>query len=437
MINNPIPPITLENYSKVVKMFHQAFKLETKRAKIAHERFNVFTTLLKPGDEVRLHTRFIHCLLDPNGLHDCGPLFQDLFFETLSDLGGQNHDHTSSKPELPNYERPWNARKESRSHYGQMDILLECQGFGIAIENKIHAGEGSEQLFRYHNHLSEFYAGGGLVIYLTLDGSPSATHGDKTYLRISYEKHILAWLEKCLHETLRITPIQQALLQYRDVVRQLTGKTFAKKTMNQTADFIRRNPDVVRYRAQMSNAIEMVRADLFDRLADEMMKSLDKAGYNVAFRNNLRDNRFGIDMSGAFIITPMASSVLSQMRFAIWVERNAANSLYVGIKYPDGGYKKHLPEEDRQVLERMRLFLDQDPESSANFTRFPNESWPTGLRRLIDSLDDVCLADFLDKPTEITAADLSQGIFEHMQALEHAYVSAASPDPVNPSSHED
>ena len=53
------------------------------RLKAQHRRFNLFTTLLSAGDEVRLHTRFLHELLNPAGTHDCGDLFLKLFFETL------------------------------------------------------------------------------------------------------------------------------------------------------------------------------------------------------------------------------------------------------------------------------------------------------------------------------------------------------------------
>ena len=37
--------------------------------------FNVFTCLLIESDEVRLHSRFIHSLLDINGAHGQGEFF--------------------------------------------------------------------------------------------------------------------------------------------------------------------------------------------------------------------------------------------------------------------------------------------------------------------------------------------------------------------------
>src|ERR1035437_7363359 len=49
----------------VTKMIAEAHIRAEERAKAAHERFNVFTTLLGENDEVLLHTRFLHCLLDP------------------------------------------------------------------------------------------------------------------------------------------------------------------------------------------------------------------------------------------------------------------------------------------------------------------------------------------------------------------------------------
>ena len=55
-------------------------------------RFNVFTTVLKFDDEVRLHSRWLHYLLNPDAEHDCGTLFLDLFIQTLRQRGAQPHE---------------------------------------------------------------------------------------------------------------------------------------------------------------------------------------------------------------------------------------------------------------------------------------------------------------------------------------------------------
>lgn len=87
-----IPSSALEQLRVVGQMFDADRIRADERARVTHERFNIFTTLLKEEDEVRLHTRFIHCLLDPAGFHDCGTLFLDLFLAALKKLPGENHE---------------------------------------------------------------------------------------------------------------------------------------------------------------------------------------------------------------------------------------------------------------------------------------------------------------------------------------------------------
>jgi hypothetical protein len=137
-------------------------------------------------DEVRLHTRFIHCLLDPDGLHDCGSLFLGLFFATLTERPGKDHEGNERPSNPPTLPEGWTVKKEaSRSPYGKIDILIEhSRLFGIALENKIYAGEQGKQLENYVGYLSnKFGNDNALLLHLTIDGKRSETHkGTVPYL---------------------------------------------------------------------------------------------------------------------------------------------------------------------------------------------------------------------------------------------------------------
>jgi hypothetical protein len=132
--------LPLEAEASLLTLAHQIAEIRIRneeRERATHKRFNVFATLLKPNDEVRLHTRFIHCLQNPHGLHDCGPLFLNLFLETLqdSDLPLMDHDGPVTKRELPDKVTEWLVSKETQKlGHGQLDILLESASYGIAIE---------------------------------------------------------------------------------------------------------------------------------------------------------------------------------------------------------------------------------------------------------------------------------------------------------------
>ena len=122
MADPTIPLQALEHFRKVADMFEEANVRDVDRAKVSHERFNIFTTLLQEHDEVRLHTRFLHCLLDPNGYHDCRSLFLRLFFETLAERPGKDHEDREriSPIPLPPSES-WTVEKEAPVDSRQKD----------------------------------------------------------------------------------------------------------------------------------------------------------------------------------------------------------------------------------------------------------------------------------------------------------------------------
>src|SRR5438046_832839 len=95
------PTFPTRALEQLLEMLREAETRADERSKVTHERFNVFTTLLEAHDEVRLHTRFLHCLLDPKGCHDCESLFLDLFSATLAEFPGVNHDGFPARPNLP------------------------------------------------------------------------------------------------------------------------------------------------------------------------------------------------------------------------------------------------------------------------------------------------------------------------------------------------
>jgi len=225
--------------------------------KAAKARFNLFTVLLDETDECRLHSRYLAHLLDPHGrcrgAHDCGPLFLKLFLQILSE-GVPAHDgHIERLACLETLKLPdWdyaNVRVEierSLGDEGRLDILITIGGWGvIAIENKIGAGEGDKQIGRYAKYLRDRYQR-AVLLYLTKDGRAAASAGgfEDRYHRISYEDHILLWLEQCLRETYQYANINQALQQYKNVVHQLIhGRSpMDEEQMNELVKLLRDCP---------------------------------------------------------------------------------------------------------------------------------------------------------------------------------------------------
>ncbi|PNU18922.1 hypothetical protein C2E25_15280 [Geothermobacter hydrogeniphilus] len=277
--------------------------------------FNVFRVVNRATDEVHGHSAFIAELLNPAGSHGQGSVFLNLFFETL----GISHlvesiDH-------------WQVAAEaSQDVDGRIDILLSGHGdgsrrFGIAIENKVYAGDQDLQLTRYRDYLKRKYGSyqSGtsttyLLYYLTLDGyQPSAqsvsgipahelayeegSDMDAPVRLLSYAYHIVEWLKVCRGYLASFPYAREVLAQYLDLVNALTGNG---ESMTDTLQNLLDTPDKLYAAAKLSNAVISVKqkmvCDLWDRILDEWPKRV--AAGNSPLRGNLAANRH-LDASGS------------------------------------------------------------------------------------------------------------------------------------------
>lgn len=405
-ISDPV----LTKFKNLATQLSKAHIRADAKAKATHEHFNVFTTVLKATDEVRLHTRFIHCLLDPQGSHDCGTLFLELFFETLNQLQGLDHTEKKTSFEAPARDLNWTVFKEaSRPGFGQMDILLESAAQGIAIENKIGALEQPNQVSFYAKYLQRRFGKNSLVIYLTLDGKQSSTAEGEKYLRISYGEHILTWLEKCLQKTYRIIPINQVILQYREVIRQLTSRTLDIENMQPIIQFVIDNPDILRFRSEIAQATEAAIQHTWS-LIEEGIKSDLPADYEISICRRASRGRFGNGLSAAIVIVPERGNVLREAPFEIWAEQDESD---FGVGVVPRGDWENLSPQDEMLFQKMRDFIHPDKGTTPRF--------PLGWKNLILGVDDKNFAEVVRNPNIDGMCDI---IRNYVGEVEGAYLKA-------------
>lgn len=404
------------------------------RLKAQHGRFNVFTTLLAAHDEVRLHTRFLHELLNPEGTHDCGDLFLKLFFETLHAKGALAHDDAALEKDWKHYDQTCRGvGKEVSTQQGQLDLLLEFDSHVLVIENKIWAGEQERQLARYIDYV-ESQAKAGQVLYLTLDGKAATTHEGKDYLRISYKEHILAWLERCLQATYAIVPVNQALIQYRKVVKQLTGQTLETQAMEPIKKFIRQHPQIITSRESVNQGIAALRVEVRNRFAEALSEALDDT-YFVKPRSDMHNNNFGEDAYADLIIRPRANDFTAPHHdaFEIWIENVDARwtGLIIGI---ESGWKKKRPlrEDEKALLQTIfeKFCAHFNNVCATDKVSWNGTHWPCSWHGLIHPFmeNDASFAQMLDeahfKSQVQKAAD---GVRDYMKLLEQFYKEANEP----------
>jgi len=270
---------------------HNAFALallsaaET-AAKITHQhedelakkklRFNIFKALRKDWDEVQI-SRFLCYLLNPKEDHDCGEIFLNLFLETLISCPPQDRNSDSCSRDVliaPGDDKWTYVRTEEPTQAGRkIDLYVKGSKHIIAIENKIRAGDQEKQLSDYHAHLS---AQGRkfLLLYLTIDGRQSTSDDGCDYFRISYQTHIINWLDRCIEETAIYSRVAECLKQFRDVVRSYSGQTHTELNMQELTDLIRTNPIILEQGVTLQEAIKKVHTEAINDFYNALQTEL-------------------------------------------------------------------------------------------------------------------------------------------------------------------
>ena len=185
-------------------------------------KFNIFTITKIERLEVNTHSAMIAELLDPNGSHGQGDIFLIKFIDCISKclapsvMKGKLIDFSNVKLFK---EKSYNLGKN------RIDIIVEFNNFVFFIENKIDASDGDEQIKRYFNvglsHKKDF-----CLLYLTKYGNDAIenSHCGVPYEKISYSEHIVEWLEDCIKEVALIPIVREAIVQYLNLVKKITGK---------------------------------------------------------------------------------------------------------------------------------------------------------------------------------------------------------------------
>lgn len=312
--------------------------------------YNIFSTLHKDSDEVNLHSRFIHSLLDSSGKHNQGTIFLDLFMRSCS---------------LDEFKIDINNAKVTREDHN-IDILIsdEVNSKYIIIENKIYAEDQKEQIQNYIKHIydeldekADIY-----VLYLTLYGKkPSnASLGefklDGNYLKngkqqvkfksISYKNDILKWLNECRAEMQNLLKFDLIISQYIDVIKSLIG-TYKNSISDSLTDFLlikenyryfSRNKDKDEFKIY-ENDYEGATKQIIENFLNDLTGKINNElkSYGVV-AENIRSERINdLDLIEIYTSNTHRFWELTEGRKCIlfriysWRWGNSANGLYIEI----------------------------------------------------------------------------------------------------------
>jgi len=219
-------------------------------------RFNMFRLCGVDHNE-NTHSAIIAELLRPDGTHGLKTKFLESFINMFCDLPAlkQSFDIENARATL-----------ERSTGDGRLDILIEDRkNHAIIIENKIDAGDQEKQLKRYNLFAEDKYGKGNYqIVYLTLRGKEASEQSGKgvVYTCISYEKDIIAWLEKCVGIAIHVPIVRETINQYINHLKSLTNQDMDTKNKEEILEILSKTENIktVQLIHQNYNAI-------FDKLA--------------------------------------------------------------------------------------------------------------------------------------------------------------------------
>jgi len=180
------------------------------------------------------NSRILAEFLNPHGSHGLGSALLEHFLSAL---------------EIPfSVSEMTEVVTELAMEKGRMDIVIRDRAcdWCVVIENKIFAAEQDEQLPRYWNWLmTNYQEDNSRLLFLTLSGYGSETaetakkSGQRiVYSPVSYSHDIVHWLDECISLAVERPFARETLRQYRNHIKNLTGKSMEKENMKEVIDLM-------------------------------------------------------------------------------------------------------------------------------------------------------------------------------------------------------
>ena len=280
------------NFFEELKRFNEKQKKQKQRGL---NDYNMVNVVRKENAEVGMHSNVIYSLIDPNGLHYQDDLFLNKFITIV--LGEK----------IENFGNILSVQAEELTFENRrIDFTIKSTNYYIGIEMKIDANDLNNQIKDYSVDLETKAKNENVVIYyLTKDGKEAAQHSckDITYKRISFEEHILNWIEECQKEVGNITNLNEAFENYKNIVEKITNK-YKGKVMPLEEDELLNNKEYFELAREISEAFQKAIIKLKTERINLIIEIIKEE--NLNFMSYLPKNT-GIDILSELIIRIIAN----------------------------------------------------------------------------------------------------------------------------------
>ena len=257
-----------ETLSRLNLILEQS-KIKRQESAQRGEQFNIFHICGIEHYETS-HSTILAGILNPNGNHGQGDTFLKAFLENALNPTWLSEFDTKTA----------SVKTEYDTSNGRIDILItNDKNQAIIIENKIYASDQPKQLIRYDEFAQRtFHKGNYAILYLTLWGDEASKESAEgvTYQCISYRTTILKWLDKCMQLSVQRTLIRETLIQYSNLIKELTNQTMEDLNKDEFLKIMMENSQAVATICEMQyDFFKYVGKKLITPLLKEVAKDLD------------------------------------------------------------------------------------------------------------------------------------------------------------------
>ena len=262
--------------------------------------FNIFEIAQIEEKEV-IVCRVLTELLNPKGRHGQGGAYLKLFLRDCLGLGDMISEiNTEDMRVMP----------EHFTDNGRLiDIVIEGGGKFIPIEAKLYAGDQSMQCYDYCMY-ARTKDSRAKIVYLTLFGSEPSPDSkgnlsDDDIVLLSFDNHILRWLEKCLAlpDTIRKTPIREILIQFISAIKKITNNLEDKPKMELT-ELLSKSSQQIRNAKAISDALDDCRYEIVTKFItafhEKFGANFDRQPLDSDFVKWKRGNNLSVEIAYMF-----------------------------------------------------------------------------------------------------------------------------------------
>ena len=274
--------------------------------------FNVFH-LCSVDHYENAHSRIIAEFLNPQGSHGQGDKFLRLFLSLPNVAKYLRQEGFPFDDDMRGLDTSMVLTEESFPE-GRCDIVIHWRGWCIVIENKIYAADQVKQLKRYEQAIKNRREK-PVLLYLTLDGHAAREDGDAKvdYCRLSYRDDIARWLEECANATKEISGVHETLIQYRHLIKELSGTSEEQKMDAETINEMVSSSASFMAACKVSASMQKARAEIACKIMDALREEVES---RKVFDGWVLENQ-------------LVSLLIENGRYTgFWLERESADKPY-------------------------------------------------------------------------------------------------------------